>query len=279
MTTEHDHFFIFDVGSNATKASLVRKGAVPVIERNWRIETGLTRYIDADGRLSRDGIAALLAAFKAICGEIADDIPKYAIGTEALRRIRNAAEVVETVRAECGVALEVISADTEAQLERRAVKMTECYQRNREKCILCLDSGGSSTEFNFLVPNGEQPAKSYPFGQHDIKNAIRNGTPMPFASMFAELEGLVLKYRPELVIVAGSSFTSYARYALKLERYSDVGVEGRAIEAGAPVPPDDLKAECGSRLVTAIKNIANVPVYATSHGIRHGWIDLNGRSA
>ena len=276
---ENGLFFIFDVGSNATKASLVRDARPPVIEKNWRIETGLTRYIETvDGtkQLGTAGMRVLVDAFNTVCREIDghESIAKYGIGTEALRRIDNAGAVVETVRRECGVELEVISAEMEAQLERRAVRQTECYRRNRDKCILCLDSGGSSTEFNFLIPNGEQPAKSYPFGQHDIKNAIMNGASMPFSSMFEELKSLVLKYRPELVIVAGSSFTSYARYALKLERYSDAGVEGKAIEAGVSVPPGDLKAECGSRLVTAVKNVANVPVYATTHGIRHGWIDL-----
>lgn len=275
----HKYFLIFDVGSNAVKASLVREKMTPLIDKNWHIETGLTKYIEKTGSLSQEGMRVLLEALQNIChdAELYSDeiIPKYAIGTEALRRICNAAEIIEMVRRECHIELTVISADIEAQLERRAVKTTEIYQQNREKCILCFDSGGSSTEFNFLIPNCDNSlSMSYPFGQHDIKNAIQNGSAMPFIAMFDNLKTLVLKYRPELVVAAGSSFTSYAKYALKIKKYKHADIENKVIEAGVPVPPDDLKSQCGSRLIAAIYDVVKVPIYVTTRGIRHGWIDL-----
>ena len=72
-----------------------------------------------------------------------------AVGTAALRRAGNAAELIERARAELGLALEVLPEREEARLSYLAVAGGD-----RTSTVAVLDVGGGSTEV--VLPGGEE---------------------------------------------------------------------------------------------------------------------------
>ncbi len=84
-----------------------------------------------------------------------------AIATEAVRRASNGAEFVARVRSECGINLQVIPGDLEAELSRAGV--LSVLEPNPEHALI-FDIGGGSTEF-ILVSHGQTVfSRSYPLG-------------------------------------------------------------------------------------------------------------------
>jgi exopolyphosphatase/guanosine-5'-triphosphate,3'-diphosphate pyrophosphatase len=137
---------VIDVGSNSIcllVALPLRDGRLYEVAKR-KESAKLRDHIDADSRLSTDGIAKLLAAMREFRSLIdAFDAEVRAVATASLRAAVNAIEVVALVRAETGIALEVISGDTEARLAFRGV--TEGLGLLAGE-VICIDVGGGSTE-------------------------------------------------------------------------------------------------------------------------------------
>ncbi|MBQ9817592.1 MAG: hypothetical protein IJM59_09055 [Proteobacteria bacterium] len=273
----YQQMLIFDIGSNATKASLFINNK---IIRDWRVSTKLGKDTHPDGSISHDAIARQISAIEQIIAEArkithspAAPFLMHALGTQALRKAPNRSVIVELFQKNFGLTLEIISEQREAELEKIAILHSGARRNHPDKRILSLDSGGSSTEYVLLRPDGLVFRQdSYPFGQHDIRNAIEHDLPMPFIGMFCDLEELCRQFPPELIITAGSSFTTYAGYALRIIPYRADLIESRQIQPDCFYPPEDMAAACGSRMVSDLAARFSAPIFTTTLGIRHGWI-------
>ena len=262
---------IFDIGSNATKASLVN--AQKQFIQDWRVSTKLGKNILADGSIDIDIINFNIHAIKTIIEEINSkykiDISHHCIGTEALRKATNQPQILDLF-AENGLILDILSPEEEAKYERIAIMHSQTVKSLPKVPFLLIDSGGSSTECSLIHPDNDVPfAHSFPFGQHKILQHIQNNKENNIFNEFLEtLHNIIQQYPIQHIVAAGSSFTTYAMETLKISNPNDV--EGKRVtpELSVEIPA----SRAGLQLVNRLTEACHVPIYVSTYGIRHGWI-------
>ncbi len=134
-----------DVGTNSTRLLIVdyKKGKYNVLKRKL-ITTRLGEGVDQNHNLTNEAISRGIDALK----DFDELIKKYevvetkAVGTSALRDVRNSQEFLHKVENDFSFNLEVISGKKEAQYIYQGVKSDF-----KEKDFLTIDIGGGSTEF------------------------------------------------------------------------------------------------------------------------------------
>ena len=156
---------VLDVGSNTVHLLVVdaHPGARPIPTASHKAVLRLMRYLESDGAINDEGVAAILSAV----GEAAEAAKDAGIdellpfATSAIREAANGEEVLARVARETGVELQVLSGDDEARLTFLAVRRWYGWSAER---ILLFDIGGGSLE----IANGgdEVPdvARSLPLG-------------------------------------------------------------------------------------------------------------------
>ncbi len=156
---------VLDIGSNTVHLLIVdvRLGGRPVPQRSHKRTVRLMRYLQEDGSISDEGVAALLDAIGE-CADIAreerlDDF--VVMATSALREATNGEEVVARIEREADVSLDILSGADEARLTFLAVRRWFGWAAGR---ILLLDIGGGSLEI--AIGQDEEPdvALSVPLG-------------------------------------------------------------------------------------------------------------------
>lgn len=259
------NFLIFDIGSNATKASLVETDTRDFL-KNWRVETKLGRHIGTDGVMSLDAVRFNIAAVLDIvsaCGGVAC----RCIGTEALRRAANGAEIV-SMFADAGLMLEILSASREAELERIAIRHSSAVLARPGEPYMLIDSGGSSTECSIIRADGSVAySESFGFGQHRLIDMLQGTSEDVCAEMIGALERELGCVRAAFVVAAGSSFTTYAAESLGI---GPGQVDGQLVASDGAA--ESLAAQAGRVMVNALSERFGLPVYVGTFGIRHGWI-------
>src|SRR2546430_16104294 len=138
---------VLDVGSNTVHLLVVDAylGAHPWPAHSEKSVLRLAEQIQPDGRLSKEGADALVAAVKYARKSAerlqTDDLLAFA--TSAVREATNSAEVLARVRQEAGVELRVLSGEGEARMTFLAVRRWFGWSAGR---LLVLDIGGGSPE-------------------------------------------------------------------------------------------------------------------------------------
>src|SRR3990172_7893360 len=104
---------VLDVGSNTVHFLVVDAyhGAAPVPAFSRKIELRLAEHLDADDRIDKPGVDALVDFIKESV-ELADELgvtEVMAFATSAVRDATNAASVVRAVRRRTGVVLALLS--------------------------------------------------------------------------------------------------------------------------------------------------------------------------
>ena len=155
---------VLDVGSNTVHLLVVdaHRGAHPNPMRAEKSELRLAEHLDA-GHLGSTGAATLVqavarakaAATLAGCEEL------LAFATSAVRDAENSVAVLERVRAETGVALQVLSGEDEARYTFLAVRRWFGWSAGR---LLVLDIGGGSLELAAGRDEDPDVAVSLPLG-------------------------------------------------------------------------------------------------------------------
>lgn len=138
-----------DIGTNSTRlliADVDIDGLVTELERHSEV-TRLGNNVDATGRLDADAIervVATVAQYRKLIDGLGA-VRTVAVATSAVRDSANENALIGRLQSECGVAVDVIGGDEEAQLTFRGVtgnRGGDCPGRT-----LVLDIGGGSTEF------------------------------------------------------------------------------------------------------------------------------------
>lgn len=156
---------VLDVGSNTVHLLVVdaHHGAAPRSAYTYKTELRLAEFLDAEGGIAADGVAALIE-FVAEAARVAEEVgaeEMLAFATSAIREACNGDEVLRSVRAATGIDLEVLSGADEARLTFLAVRRWFGWSSGR---LLVLDIGGGSLEV--AVGDTEEPdaAFSLPLG-------------------------------------------------------------------------------------------------------------------
>ena len=137
----------------------------------------LAEQLDGAGLLGRAGADQLVrtvAASKAAAERLGcEDLMAFA--TSAVREAGNSAEVLERVRAETGVDLQVLTGEDEARYTFLAVRRWYGWSAGR---LLCLDIGGGSLELAVGVDEEPEEAFSVPLGAGRLtRTRFRNDPP------------------------------------------------------------------------------------------------------
>lgn len=181
----------------------------------------LAESLDAQGRLSRAGADALIRAVGGArdSAAAADCADLLAFATSALRDAPNSAEVLARVRAETGVALQVLPGEDEARYTFLAVRRWFGWSAGR---LLVLDIGGGSLELASGIDELPSVAESLPLGagrltrewfstdpptRKDIE-ALREHAEVMLAPVARKLRR---DGRPDRVVGTSKTFRSLAR--------------------------------------------------------------------
>jgi exopolyphosphatase/guanosine-5'-triphosphate,3'-diphosphate pyrophosphatase len=214
---------VLDVGSNTVHLLVVdaHRGGHPTPMTSEKAELRLAEHLGRDGALDRSGADSLVAAVhRARDASIAlgcDDLLAFA--TSALRDATNSAAVLTRVRAETGVALQVLPGDDEARYTFLAVRRWYGWSAGR---LLVLDIGGGGG--GRAPGRGEHPAAaaSLPLGAGRLTRDHFTSDPPSRAEVAALREKLDADLapvardlrrdgEPDLVVGTSKTFRSLAR--------------------------------------------------------------------
>ncbi|WP_188053592.1 MULTISPECIES: Ppx/GppA phosphatase family protein [unclassified Sphingosinithalassobacter] len=176
---EARHYAALDLGTNNCRLLIARPqgsgfAVVDAFSRIVRLGEGLA----SNGRLSDAAIERTVAALR-ICAEKLkrrNVTLARSVATEACRRASNGPEFIERVYRETGIALDIITAEEEAQL---AVLGCHALLEPGDGPALVFDIGGGSTELVLVDSTEPVPAildwHSAPWGVVSLTEAAARG--------------------------------------------------------------------------------------------------------
>jgi exopolyphosphatase/guanosine-5'-triphosphate,3'-diphosphate pyrophosphatase len=293
-----------DIGTNSILLTIAEPrpgGGWSVLLDRCRIER-LGQGVDEHRALDPAAIARALAALDEYAGALraAGVTRAGAVGTQALREVKNAEAFLAPAAARLGFAIEIISGEREAQLSFAAV-MDAFPELSRSNApVVVMDVGGGSTELIVGQRGQVTSLVSVPIGAVRLtERHLHRDPPAPAAA--AALQAAVaqalaphrLPDAPILVGVAGTvtslaavelglatydaarvqgSTLSLAQVAAQLERYLAATVaERRAIVGLEPRRADVIPA--GAAIVAGVMQHCAAPTLLVSdRGLRFGLL-------
>jgi exopolyphosphatase/guanosine-5'-triphosphate,3'-diphosphate pyrophosphatase len=156
---------VLDVGSNTVHLLVVdaHRGAHPTPMSSEKTVLRLAEQINRSGKLTRAGADRLISAVaqcKASAAEMGcEDLLGFA--TSAVREASNAQAVLDRVREQTGIELQVLSGEEEARYTFLAARRWFGWSAGR---LLLLDIGGGSLELAIGVDEDPDLASSLPLG-------------------------------------------------------------------------------------------------------------------
>ncbi len=214
---------VIDIGSNTVHLLVVDaySGAHPLPAHSHKIELRLSEGMEPDGSINA-GQAERLVDFVRECLVLADEQgveDLVAFATSAIREAPNGDEVLDRVRTETGVDLEVLSGHDEARLTFLAVRRWFGWSSGR---LLVVDIGGGSLELATGLDEEPDAAISLPLGAGRVTRDHLDGSPPPTAlvsqartmvraELARELRPLVTGGTPDRVVGTSKTLRSLAR--------------------------------------------------------------------
>ena len=165
MQTGRMRLGVLDIGSNTVHLLVVdaHRGGHPTPTFDDRAVLRLAEHVGRDDVLSKAGEKALVSAVRKACKRAeeqgCDEV--LALVTSAIREAVNGMEVLDRVRSQTGVDLQVTSGEEEARLTFLAVRRWYGWSAGR---LLVLDIGGGSLELASGVDEDAEVALSVPLG-------------------------------------------------------------------------------------------------------------------
>ncbi len=153
---------VIDIGSNSVRL-VVYEGAVrsPTPIFNEKVLCGLGRSVATTGRLGKEGVERALAAltrFRAIARVLGVKNVR-AIATAAVRDAADGPEFIRTAERSCGLRIEILSGEREAQLAAQGILMGFTNADG-----IAGDLGGGSLELIDLANGRLREAATLPLG-------------------------------------------------------------------------------------------------------------------
>jgi exopolyphosphatase/guanosine-5'-triphosphate,3'-diphosphate pyrophosphatase len=214
---------VLDVGSNTVHLLVVdaHRGAQPTPQLSHKTELKLAELIDKRGCLSSKGADRLVRTVAQARKQSKDlDCDELlAFATSAVRDANNSDEVLDRVRSESGVDLEVLSGEDEARLTFLAVRRWLGWSAGN---LICLDIGGGSLELAAGCDEEPAVAFSVPLGAARLTRERLDGDP-PSKTSIAELRAyadaslkspakkLLAPGPPDRVVATSKTFRTLAR--------------------------------------------------------------------
>lgn len=254
---------IIDLGTNTFKLLVAERSAGATTGLNivhseelgvFLGRGGVEKNVLAEDAMER-GLAALRTLAATAHGLGAARIGAF--GTSAMRNARNGHAFAERIKAELGIAVQIIPGDEEASLILEGVRQAVAFSN---KPMLVMDIGGGSTEFILATEKALMWKHSFELGTTRLFERFPQIDPMDMdtqlrmgAHIDAQLEELwavMERHWPTALVGSAGSFDTVARMvALQL---------GRSIDAG------DAMAAMGTGDVDALKE----RIFSLDHAAR-----------
>lgn len=174
-------FAAIDIGTNAIRlliANVVRDGNKrSKIKKNTlvRVPVRLGEDVFDRGEISPSKQAKLIKAMKAfkLLMEVFDVQDYLAVATSAMREARNGKQVIDRIRKETGIEIEIIDGAREAEF----IAYTDLEDLiDPNKNYLYVDVGGGSTEFTVIEHGRKKGSQSFKLGTvRSLKDKIPSG--------------------------------------------------------------------------------------------------------
>ncbi len=169
---------VLDLGSNTVHLLVVdaHRGARPLPASSHKTELRLSEHLRGDGGIDRVGTDSLVAAVQnaLVVAEDQGAEDMMAFATSALREATNGREVLDRVRAETGVDLEVLTGRDEARLTFLAVRRWFGWSAGR---LLVIDIGGGSLELAMGIDEEPDATESLQHGAGRLTRDHLRGDP------------------------------------------------------------------------------------------------------
>ncbi|ANY19710.1 Exopolyphosphatase [Tsuneonella dongtanensis] len=253
-STRRQAYAALDLGTNNCRLLIARPEGehftvIDAFSRVVRLGEGLA----ASGRLSDEAMDRALGALQ-VCAEKLRRRNVFlarSVATEACRRAANGAAFIDRVRAETGIALDIISAQEEARL---AVLGCHILLEQGHGPAVIFDIGGGSTELVLIEPGERVPRiidwASVPWGVVSLTDTVGRGEGsseadrlerynrmrMLVSDSFAPFaERVVGASRAEDIRLLGTSgtVTTLASLHLELPQYDRRAVDGLIVPAAS----------------------------------------------
>jgi exopolyphosphatase/guanosine-5'-triphosphate,3'-diphosphate pyrophosphatase len=203
-------FSAVDIGSNAVRllfcqVSSDRNGLVIKKISLVRLPIRLGEDVFVKGSISEENISKLskaLQAFK-LLSDVYDIVDYRVCATSAMREAENSIAVVERIKKETAVKIEVVKGEEEAQLIFDT-NLTEKLDKN--KTYMYIDVGGGSTEITIFLNQKKLASKSFKIGTIRLKNKLVSNT--LWDDMTAWMKDSKEKFNPEIAIGTGGNINT-----------------------------------------------------------------------
>lgn len=190
-----------DIGSNAIRLQITR-----VIEFEQMITFKKLEYVRFPLRLGQDvfdtgkigpereeKFMKLMVAYKNLIDLYQID-HYYGCATSAMRESANGKQIVERVRSELGLKLNIISGEREAELINNVIGLNL-----DEKMYLHIDVGGGSTELNLYKNRQKVLSKSFKIGS--VRRLAHHDTPKAWKALEKWVSDQVLGYKGAITAI------------------------------------------------------------------------------
>ncbi len=196
-----------DIGSNAIRLVInyIENGSKPTFKKAafLRVPLRLGEDVFTIGEIGAEKRAKLceaMTSFKAVMTTY--NVQNYrACATSAMREARNGEEVVELIRENCGINIEIISGQEEAKTIFEAGDVAGLM--NSRDSYIYVDVGGGSTEVTIYSSGKRATSESFRLGTvRTISDAVDKNESKRFKHW---LEEVALPYRPVAIIGSGGN--------------------------------------------------------------------------
>jgi exopolyphosphatase/guanosine-5'-triphosphate,3'-diphosphate pyrophosphatase len=226
------------VGTNSVKFHVAERGA----GGTWRTivdRAELTRLgegLDKNGEITSEATERTARAIAAMVEEAKRDAARaiVAVGTAGLRIARNSAAVLEAIRAQTGISIQVIPGDEEARL---AYLAAVAGLKMPEGSLVVFDTGGGSTQFTFGRGARVDERFSVDVGaaryteRFGLAGAIdSDALRAALAAIAADLSRIDGRPRPDALVAMGGAVTNIAGVKHGLTTYDPNIVQGTVLD-------------------------------------------------
>ncbi|WP_329119212.1 Ppx/GppA phosphatase family protein [Streptomyces sp. NBC_01353] len=216
---------VLDVGSNTVHLLVVdaHPGARPLPAHSHKAELRLAELLDEGGAIAPDGVERLIAtvqgAIQAAEDKGCEEVLPFA--TSAVREATNADAVLERMKRETGIDLQVLTGEEEARLTFLAARRWFGWSAGK---LLLLDIGGGSLEIAYGIDEEPDAAVSLPLGAGRLTSGWLPGDPPDAADVralrrharaqIARTVGEFSRFgKPDHVVATSKTFKQLARIA------------------------------------------------------------------
>ncbi len=191
-----------DIGSNAIRLLINYMNGKRAAF--LRVPIRLGEDVFKSGEISAQKVAMLCEAMRAFSSVMRtyNVLCFRACATSAMREARNGAEVVECVKQQSGIGIEIISGQEEARLIFEAGDIA--FLTSGARTYLFVDVGGGSTEVT-LYSNGKRiTSESFPLGT--VRMITGAGIDKAQMERFKDwLERVILPHKPTAIVGSGGN--------------------------------------------------------------------------